>query len=423
MASAQSGPTATGLPPGVEVGPLGKRFAAHVIDSLVPAVISGVATGVALTVDSDGVLIGVLVVAGVLMLAWALLVWWMFAVRAAGPGMRLMKLQLVGFSDGRPIGWGRFLLRAVVLFALGLTGIGTILMLVFLVMHPRKQGWHDLAANSVVIKERVLPPSRPRAAAVPQQGTSRTPIESQRRSAPRPVATAPGPYQPQTTSAHPPQQPAGPQQPRHRGQPAPYGQQPAGPQQPRDRGQPTPYGQQPAPHSGQPRPRQATPPGPQQGTPGERGSEPTAPVLVPGPPSTLPPSETGDRAVAAQRAEEHRQVRTEWYVVLDDGRLIEVESTVLIGRNPQARVGEEDAQLIKISDEGRTVSKSHLAVGLNDRGLYVMDRGSTNGSTVTSLDGRSHRCTPGDAVAVEAGAIVSFGDHWLEVKRRPNGSR
>ena len=48
----------------------------------------------------------------------------MFAVRAAGPGMRLMKLQLVGFSDGRPIGWGRFLLRWLLLQALRLTGIG-----------------------------------------------------------------------------------------------------------------------------------------------------------------------------------------------------------------------------------------------------------------------------------------------------------
>ena len=51
------------------------------------------------------------VVALVLLAVWGLVVWWMFATRAAGPGMRLMKLQLVGFSDGRPVGWGRFLVR------------------------------------------------------------------------------------------------------------------------------------------------------------------------------------------------------------------------------------------------------------------------------------------------------------------------
>ena len=52
-------------------------------------------------------------------LGWAVLLWYMLAVRAATPGMRLMKLQLVGFLDGRPIGWGRVLLRAVVFWLLG----------------------------------------------------------------------------------------------------------------------------------------------------------------------------------------------------------------------------------------------------------------------------------------------------------------
>ena len=33
------------------------------------------------------------------------------------------------------------------------------LLLVFLVLHPRKQGWHDLAVKAVVIKERTLAPA------------------------------------------------------------------------------------------------------------------------------------------------------------------------------------------------------------------------------------------------------------------------
>ena len=49
--------------------------------------------------------------------------------------------------------------------------------------------------------------------------------------------------------------------------------------------------------------------------------------------------------------------------MLDDGRRIALEGLVLLGRNPQPKAGEEDAQLIKIADETRTVSKSHLAVG------------------------------------------------------------
>ena len=90
---------------------------------------------------------------------------------------------------------------------------------------------------------------------------------------------------------------------------------------------------------------------------------------------------------------------------------------MLLGRNPQPRAGEEDAQLIKVADETRTVSKSHLALGVDGNGMYVMDRGSTNGSTVTTQDGESQPCPPGDLVAVHPGAVVSFGDHWLEVRR------
>ena len=38
-----------------------------------------------------------------------------------------------------------------------------------LVLHPRKQGWHDLAVKAVVIKERMLAPPRQRALALQAQ--------------------------------------------------------------------------------------------------------------------------------------------------------------------------------------------------------------------------------------------------------------
>ena len=46
-----------------------------------------------------------------------------------------------------------------------------------------------------------------------------------------------------------------------------------------------------------------------------------------------------------------------------------------------------------------------------------MDRGSTNGSTVTTLTGQSTRCRPYEVVYVGDGSIVSIGDHWLEIRR------
>ena len=76
------------------------------------------------------------IVAALVVVGWALLIWYMLAERAAGPGMRAMRIQLVGFYDGRPIGWVRVLLRVLIFWALCVTGIGLVLLLVFLVLHP-----------------------------------------------------------------------------------------------------------------------------------------------------------------------------------------------------------------------------------------------------------------------------------------------
>ena len=110
--------------------------------------------------DASATVRGVLsIVAALVVVGWALLIWYMLAERAAGPGMRAMRIQLVGFYDGRPIGWVRVLLRVLIFWALCVTGIRLVLLLVFLVLHPRKQGWHDLAVKAVVIKERILAPA------------------------------------------------------------------------------------------------------------------------------------------------------------------------------------------------------------------------------------------------------------------------
>src|SRR5215211_3676244 len=161
----------TGLPPGVEVGPLGKRFVAYLINVSVPVVVS-VALALLLPTMSGGLQTTVVLMGAALVIGWLTLVWYTLAVRAASPGLRAMKRQLVGFLDGRPIGWGRVLVRELVFWALYVTGIGLLIMLIMELRHPRKQGWHDLAATAVMIKERVLaPPVQPaRAAASVQQG-------------------------------------------------------------------------------------------------------------------------------------------------------------------------------------------------------------------------------------------------------------
>jgi uncharacterized RDD family membrane protein YckC len=466
----------TGLPPGVEVGGLGKRFLAHLIDRLVPALF--IAAGIYLGPRVGGVEGFLIQVAAVVLtLAWALFVWWGFAVRAAGPGMRLMRLQLVGFYDGRPIGWMRFLLRALVLAALYTTGIGLLLMLIFLVIHPRKQGWHDLLVHAVVIKQRALAPRKPRGAAEERpQADAITPDQKQLagtpayggqpHAAPQPLAppAGVGGHSPVSPAAGPTPgaaqpsaepyagivpgtessgyQPAPTRQPERSGEPNPYGrpptaertaeppQPPAPSGEPAWTGQPSPYSRQPTAERTAEPPQPLTPPAGVGVAPGGHGTFPAG-ANAHGQPAGENAGMPGDRPAPNESAGVTRispsiavpesarsEGQTGWFVVLDDGREIDVAGLVLLGRNPHAQPGEEDAQLIKIADETRTVSKSHLAIATDSDGAFVVDRGSTNGSTVTTSGGLSTKCRMGERVRVSEGSIVSIGDHWLEIRRR-----
>jgi uncharacterized RDD family membrane protein YckC len=342
----------TGLPPGVSVGSLGRRLVACLLDLVVPVALVLVLLSV--RGDRGTGARAVTVLAVVLLTVWTLLVWWMFATRAAGPGMRLMKLQLVGFTNGRSIGWGRYFVRSLVLALLTVTVVGLLLMLIFLLRHPRYQGWHDLAAGSVVIAERPLAP----------RGAPSTRAETA-----KPSASPPGaPEPPQSLTAPPGASAAGPL--------------------------PTSV------------PAMAMPLAPSGVEVGATALGPGGDVVAgpAGPPSAAP-------------EEDLEGATGHWFAVLDDGREVPVHGLVLLGRNPQPRPGEEGAELIKVADESRTVSKSHLALGLNESGLFVTDRGSTNGSTITTLEGVRTRCAPGEVVSVSDGSVVTMGDRWLKVRR------
>ena len=408
----------TGLPPGVEVAPLGKRFVAFLINISVPVIVS--LALILLLPSATGaarVILGVL--GAVILIGWLVVVWYTLAVRAASPGMRAMKLQLVGFLDGRPIGPGRVFVRALVFWALYITGIGLLIMLIMMLRHPRKQGWHDLAATSVMIKERVLaPPVQPARAAVSAQHGS--PAQVGTTSQPQP-SYAPGEGYAPTGSPVPP----GPLTPPPGMAPASFGAPYAAAAPPA--GSPSPYGGNAyaSPYPGapyappygssptsQPSGGELYPPGQQAG----QGSQ-----SVQGSPSGA--SAAYEDAAAAggfsdqSAAAPGSSYVQDWSILLDDGRRIPLDGLVLLGRNPQPKAGEEDAQLIKIADETRTVSKSHLAVGVDAGGVYVVDRGSTNGSTVSTTNGMSSRCRAGEMVRVGDGAIVSIGDHWIEITR------
>lgn len=315
--------SATPLPAGVQIGATGSRLLAAIVEVGPVWLLLGFALLFGAGLEGRGWLA---ILSCLLGLGWAVLVWSWRATKAAGPGMRLDSLQIVGAADGQPIGWRRVVLRALVFAALSVTGIGLVAMLVAMGRHPYRQGWHDLAVAAVVIKE--LPPSPviPSATAIPVSGI------------PVPEVSASG--------------------------------------------------------------------------------EPTlvSPLVQSTP---APPPAWSDAAVPpAAELPPLPEPAYAWWLRLDDGRDIGIDDgLVLMGRNPQPRVGEEDALLIKVVDKGRTVSKSHLAIGLDARGLFVVDRGSTNGTTVTAPDGTRRHCPPGDQIGLTGGSVISFGDHRLQVCR------
>lgn len=97
-------------------------------------------------------------------------------------------------------------------------------------------------------------------------------------------------------------------------------------------------------------------------------------------------------------------------IKLDDGRDFQLDRNVLLGRNPLGQAGEQQAQLLAVNDPGRSISKTHLHLLTDGAGIWVTDRNSTNGSAVTTPDGRRTQLQPGVPAFVSPGSTVHFGD-------------
>ncbi|WEK61965.1 MAG: RDD family protein [Candidatus Microbacterium colombiense] len=138
--------------------------------------------------------------------------------------------------------------------------------------------------------------------------------------------------------------------------------------------------------------------------------EPLAPAPVPAPAAAAPaaPQPAPPAAPAASPG-------TRALLVLDSGERIEVRGTTLFGRAPGAAAGEGEAQLVRVSDDTRSVSKTHLAVMPARRGVFAVDRASTNGSAIIR-DGAETALVAGHPVELQIGDTVRFGDRTLTVE-------
>jgi uncharacterized RDD family membrane protein YckC len=152
-------PQRPGPAPGYEYAGVGIRAAAHLVDSLVMAVIGfilllvvgGVAVGFGIQ-DSDQT--GTALIGLAFLLGWPLLstlyLVSLWATTGRSLGMMAFHLRVGRLSDGRPLGWGCALLRALGFFVACLP-VGAGLFLAG--GDARKQGWHDRIAGTLVVRE------------------------------------------------------------------------------------------------------------------------------------------------------------------------------------------------------------------------------------------------------------------------------
>ena len=86
-----------------------------------------------------------------------------------------------------------------------------------------------------------------------------------------------------------------------------------------------------------------------------------------------------------------------------------------IGRDPVSPNADEQDVLIRLSDLSRSISKTHLSFGVDSGELWVMDRGSTNGSSMKAAGVEPVALAPMERCSVPRGGIVHIGDRCFHV--------
>lgn len=429
----------------------GRRFLAYVVDAAVPAVVAlvvlvaglavvGAPLGSVQTVTQDeaaallGKILVVYVVAAVLALAWWVGVWFWEGSTGKTLGNLATGIRTVDAGTRGPVGFGRAALRWIIVGVVPLGGILVVLLSPRLDSSGRSQGWHDKAGRSLVLDVRGVAP-----ASSGYDGVASL------------VAGGPGAYGGPAAPAGYPAVPGGPAAsypvPDAGRPPAPSPATPAASFAPPSAASPARPGEASAavPTASAPVPDPwafPSTPAPAQGglitgVPGVGGgasAPPPAPAPAPAPaPTPAPVPASAPAAAAAPAVPEAAE--PEWdstrmsardvramdpapdvsvVLELESGERRTVDRPTLVGRNPQAP-DDGPWTLVAVDDPTRSVSKTHAELRVDPSGLWLTDRGSTNG-TVVSVPGSPPRVAePGARVRVPVGATIHVGDRRLVV--------
>lgn len=140
----------------------------------------------------------------------------------------------------------------------------------------------------------------------------------------------------------------------------------------------------------------------------------TAPPVAAPAPTAAPPPAPPSPSVAPEAPLPAPRTRS-LVLCFDDGTSRRIETAcAVVGRAPSTRVDDAGASLVAIDDTTMSVSKTHFAVGIDDDGVWVQDRSSTNGVMIRR-DGDEVVAVPERIVRVSADSTIGFGDRSVTI--------
>lgn len=107
-------------------------------------------------------------------------------------------------------------------------------------------------------------------------------------------------------------------------------------------------------------------------------------------------------------------------ILLDTGERYEVRGSVLLGRAPERKEGDEST-LFPLPDLSRSLSKTHARLEWSGAVLWVTDLRSTNGTVLVAPGGERQPLAPGLRGAASVGWTVELAERSFEV--RPGTAR
>jgi RDD family/FHA domain len=144
---------------------------------------------------------------------------------------------------------------------------------------------------------------------------------------------------------------------------------------------------------------------------------PAAPVR---PSSATPPVQQAPAASGAHQGRAAPTFAAE--LRFDDGVRVPIHGAGLLGRNPDPRPGEHIEHLIPVADATLQISKTHAGFGFDERGFWVSDRNSSNGTTVIPPMGEPVELVAGQRLHLAPGTAVLVGGRRFTVELTSSSS-